>query len=379
SEHSDGNNDDVEKDDKDGNVDDEGDDHISDTQDVDDEDDKTESDEDDIYKYKIRVRKDEDEEMKDAEVEGSDKGDEEITDAAKEEAEKTSAVKDDTNKTKLPASSLSLSFSDFVMSDSEDSTVTYTEVSSLFEDLSDIGSSGVIVHGYDGLTIMPEDPYAYVEAALQASPSPDYVPGPEELEQAPPPPDLYIVESDPEEEPKEDDDKDPMEDPTDYPTDKDDDDDEEESSGDDTDDEDEDKEHPAPADSAPVPFLSEADVKRLLALPNSLPSPLTPLSSPLPPIPSPPLPASPTHPLGYKATMIRLRAESLSTCHPLPLPPPIILSHTRATMAMMRVLAPSTYCLAPRSSTPLSGTPPLLPIPLPTSSPPLLLPSTDHS
>nr|GEU85920.1 hypothetical protein [Tanacetum cinerariifolium] len=41
-------------------------------------------------------------------------------------------------------------------------------------------------------------------------------------------------------------------------------------------------------------------------------------------------------------------------------------------MVMMRAAAPSTYCL-----TPLSGTPPLLPIPLPTSSPPLLLPSTD--
>ncbi|GKC92367.1 hypothetical protein Tco_1157809, partial [Tanacetum coccineum] len=59
-------------------------------QDNDDKDDKTESNEDDIYKYKIRVRKDDDVEMKDAKVEGSDKGDEEITDAGKEEAEKTS-------------------------------------------------------------------------------------------------------------------------------------------------------------------------------------------------------------------------------------------------------------------------------------------------
>ncbi|GKD39393.1 hypothetical protein Tco_1259600, partial [Tanacetum coccineum] len=54
SEHSDDDNDDAEKDEKD---------------DV-----KTESDEDDIYKYKICVRKDEDEEIKDAEVKGSDKG-----------------------------------------------------------------------------------------------------------------------------------------------------------------------------------------------------------------------------------------------------------------------------------------------------------------
>nr|GEX97961.1 hypothetical protein [Tanacetum cinerariifolium] len=38
---------------------------------------------------------------------------------------------------------------------------------------------------------MPEDPYAYVVAAFLALPSPDYVPGPEEPEQAPPSP-VYI-------------------------------------------------------------------------------------------------------------------------------------------------------------------------------------------
>ncbi|GJU90648.1 putative reverse transcriptase domain-containing protein [Tanacetum coccineum] len=79
-------------------------------------------------------------------------------------------------------------------------------------------------------------------------------------------------------------------------------------------------------------------------------SPPLQVSSPLP-ISPPPLPASPTHPLGYRAVMIRLRAESPFTSHPLPLPSPI---------------------------TPLSGTPTLLPIPLPTSSPPLILPSTDY-
>nr|GFC90539.1 hypothetical protein [Tanacetum cinerariifolium] len=46
-------------------------------------------------------------------------------------------------------------------------------------------------------------------------------------------------------------------------------------------------------------------------------------------------------------------------------------------MVMMRAVAPSTYILAPRLNTPPSGIPPLLPIPLPTSPPPLLLPSTD--
>ncbi|GJY31876.1 ribonuclease H-like domain-containing protein [Tanacetum coccineum] len=73
-EHSD-NDDDVEKDEKDDDAYNEGDDHVSDTQDADDEDVETESDEDDIYKYKIRVRKDEDAEMKDVKVEESDKRD----------------------------------------------------------------------------------------------------------------------------------------------------------------------------------------------------------------------------------------------------------------------------------------------------------------
>ncbi|GJR67171.1 putative reverse transcriptase domain-containing protein [Tanacetum coccineum] len=78
--------------------------------------------------------------------------------------------------------------------------------------------------------------------------------------------------------------------------------------------------------------------------------------------------------------MIRLRAESPSTSHPLPLPSPIVLLHTRESVAMMRAAAPSTYILAPRleilpSETPPSWTPQLLPIPLPTPSPPLLLPS----
>nr|GFA70203.1 hypothetical protein [Tanacetum cinerariifolium] len=60
------------------------------------------------------------------------------------------------------------------------------------------------------------------------------------------------------------------------------------------------------------------------------------------------LPASPTYPLGYRAAMIQLRAKIPSTSHPLP------------------------------SGTPPSGTPLLLPIPLPTPSLPLILPSTSH-
>nr|GEX35863.1 hypothetical protein [Tanacetum cinerariifolium] len=104
SEFSDDDNDDVGKDDEEGNVNDEGDDHVSDTQDADDEDDETESDEDEIYKYKIGVRKDEDIEIKDAEDGESDKGEEKVNDAAKEEVEKTSKAKDDAKKTELPPS-----------------------------------------------------------------------------------------------------------------------------------------------------------------------------------------------------------------------------------------------------------------------------------
>nr|GEW02389.1 reverse transcriptase domain-containing protein [Tanacetum cinerariifolium] len=98
-------------------------------------------------------------------------------------------------------------------------------------------------------------------------------------------------------------------------------------------------------------------------------------------IPSLSLPTSPIDaggPLGYKVAMIRLRAESPSTSHPLPLPPPIVRPHTRSSIIMMRDVVPSTYILAPRLETPPLGTPPLLPIPLPTSSLPLLLPSTNY-
>ncbi|GKD14846.1 hypothetical protein Tco_1199253 [Tanacetum coccineum] len=306
----------------------------------------------------------------------------------------------------------------------------------------DIGSPRV-----DGPPVMPEDPYAYVVAAFQAPPSPDYVLGPE----YPPSPEFvskpvypefmpledeilpaeeqplpaavsptadspgYVPESDPEEDPEEDDDKDPEEDPADYPADGGDDgDDEDEPSDDDEDeevdieaDDEEEEEHPAPADSTavalpaidqapsteetesfetdesaatppphpayrvtarisilapvPTPVWSDAEVAKLLAISTPSSSPLSPWSSPLPQIPFPPLPlipspslplspplpvsapplASPIRPLGYRTAMIRLRAEAASTSHSLPLPP-------------------------------------LSPIPASTSSPPLLLPSTNR-
>ncbi|GJV17593.1 hypothetical protein Tco_1362916 [Tanacetum coccineum] len=265
-------------------------------------------------------------------------------------------------------------------------------------------SPGGIVLGYDGLPMMPKDPYAYVEATMQEPPPPDFVLKPVYPEFMPLEDDVlpaeeqplpaivspiadspgYIIESDLEEDPEEEGAEDHEEDLADYPTDKDDDE-EEESSGDDVNDEEEDEgedkkeeDHLDPADSVlplahrttgrmsiraqtPIPFLSEAEI----------PSPPLLVSSPLP-IPPSPLPASPTHSLGYRAAMIQLRAELLSTSHLLPQPPPIILPRTRASMVMMRAATPSTYILASRSETP-----PLLPIPLPTSSPPLLLPSTD--
>nr|GFC86408.1 hypothetical protein [Tanacetum cinerariifolium] len=121
------------------------------------------------------------------------------------------------------------------MSDSEESGVTYTDISSPFEELSDIGSPRADDHEHLMLPEMLEDPY--VE-------SPEYVP-----------------ESDFEAHPEDDDDEDPEEDPVDYPVDGGDDgDDEEESSEDEEDDEmdveadeeEEEEEHPAPADSIVV-------------------------------------------------------------------------------------------------------------------------------
>ncbi|GKD38527.1 hypothetical protein Tco_1258734, partial [Tanacetum coccineum] len=183
------------------------------------------------------------------------------------------------------------------MSDSEDSIVTYTVVSSLFGGLSNIGSLG-----FDGPPVMLEDPYAYVVAAFHAPHSPDNVPGPEEPEQAPPLPEFvpepvypefmppkddvlpaeeqplpvavsptvdspgYILESDPDEDLEKDDDEDPEEDPSDYPTDRDDDEEEEEEpSGGKADDEDEDEddeeeEHLAPADPTAIAFLAVVHV-----------------------------------------------------------------------------------------------------------------------
>nr|GFA62908.1 reverse transcriptase domain-containing protein [Tanacetum cinerariifolium] len=147
------------------------------------------------------------------------------------------------------------------MSDSDESGVTYTDISSPFEELSDIGSPRADDHEHLMLPEMLEDPY--IEVAFQAPPSPDYIPGPEEPEQAPPSPDYipgpehvddeivaekqpyaedaspiahsseYVLESDFEAHPENDDDEDPEEDPVDYLADG-------------------EEEYPAPADSVVV-------------------------------------------------------------------------------------------------------------------------------
>ncbi|GJR42774.1 hypothetical protein Tco_1310877 [Tanacetum coccineum] len=239
------------------------------------------------------------------------------------------------------------------MSDSEDSTVTYTEISSPYEDLSDIGSPGA------------EGPIFQDPPSL----STDYVPGPEEPKQAPPSPMYipfipepvyleflpvddevfpteeqpmpaadspthqspgYIPESDPEEDPEEDDEEDPEEDPADYPADRGDNMDDEDPSDDDDDDAEE-EEHLAPADpaAAPAPFLSEEVAERLLALPTPPPSPLSPYSSLLPQIPSPPLPIPSQPPnkptyvegsLGSRAAGIRQRDALPSPIHEIEMP-----------------------------------------------------------
>ncbi|GJS68738.1 hypothetical protein Tco_0683303 [Tanacetum coccineum] len=126
------------------------------------------------------------------------------------------------------------------------------------------------------------------------------------------PSDDDILVEDPEEEPEED--------PIDYAADVDDDEDEEEDSSEDEDEEEE--EHLALSDSndvaspavdlTPIPFPSEGEVARLLALPTPLPSSLTLVSSPLPQIP--PLPTSPT----YDQASLSLPRKRLILTDPTP-------------------------------------------------------------
>nr|GEX65147.1 hypothetical protein [Tanacetum cinerariifolium] len=234
------------------------------------------------------------------------------------------------------------------MSDSDESGVTYTDISSPFEEISDIGSPRADDHEHLMLPEMLEDPY--VEVALQAPPSSDYIPDPEEPEHAPPSPNYspeYVPESDFEAYLEDDDDEDPKEDHVDYLADGGDNgNDKEESSEEDEDDdmdvEADEEEHPTHADSVVVastaadqaPSVEETEpfeTDELLAISSPPASPLSPWSSPPPQIPFPPLPPilsppspilspapppSPIRSLGYRAVMIRLRDEAASTSSP---------------------------------------------------------------
>nr|GEV16798.1 hypothetical protein [Tanacetum cinerariifolium] len=175
-------------------------------------------------------------------------------------------------------------------SDSTLSAVTYTSVYSDYEPWRFQWVSDAEPQSLEAALQAPPSPY-YVPD-LKHPPSPDYVPGPEYLEYlalsdddipteyqplpAHASPTIlslgYIADSDLEEDPEDD----PEKDPTDYPTNGGDEEEEEESSGDDADDEKE--EHLAPTDSSVVP------------IDDHIPSPPLPLSPP--PLPSP-APSSP--------------------------------------------------------------------------------------
>ncbi|GKA85260.1 hypothetical protein Tco_0806914 [Tanacetum coccineum] len=224
------------------------------------------------------------------------------------------------------------------MSDSEDSTVTYTAVSSPFK-------NGT----YTSVSIPVEDDSDMGSPGVDGPPVPDYLPGPKEPEQAPPSPvylpyvpklvypeyippedDVflakeqplpaatsptanspgYILKSDPERDPEEDNEEDPEEDPANYPADRRDNDDDDDNDDDEEEQEDEEEEeHLAPADyivvALPavdhVPSKEETEPFETDECAATPPSPLIPYSSPLPQIPSPTLPIpspppnSPTH------------------------------------------------------------------------------------
>ncbi|GJS90160.1 hypothetical protein Tco_0772796 [Tanacetum coccineum] len=170
-----------------------------------------------------------------------------------------------------------------------------------------------------------EDPY--VEAALQAPPSPDYVPGPKEPEQSPPLLDYipgpeypkYLAPSDYELLDKS------KDGPTDYPADGGDDDEEEE-------------EHLALADSTIVasPPAYHTTARMSIRSQETMPFP-SEAEIPSPPLPvsSPPT-ASPTYteaPLGYRAAEIRLRAASPLPLPPLPPPPSLLLEVRESSTA----------------------------------------------
>nr|GEV87429.1 hypothetical protein [Tanacetum cinerariifolium] len=199
--------------------------------------------------------------------------------------------------------------------------VTYTSISSDYEEPSNVGYLGVIIYGYDGLPMNPVDPPSpnYMhgpEEPEQAPLSPDYIPGPEYPErriwmmsQKMVPRTIQLIEEmimmipvDPvpsveETEPFETDESAaiPPPPPT-YRT----------------------TARMSIRAQTPISFPSEAVVARIIAIPTPPPSLLTLLLSPLPQIRSPPTHTSPTYaepPLGFKA--VGIRADILEADIPL--------------------------------------------------------------
>ncbi|GJV38690.1 hypothetical protein Tco_1411167 [Tanacetum coccineum] len=272
---------------------------------------------------------------------------------------------------------------DTVMLDSEESGIAYTAVSSPYEDLLDIGSPHELLE----LPYMPDDPY--FEAALQAPPSPDYVPGPEEPEHAPPSPDYvpgpehaddeivaedqpyaedaspialspdYVPESDPEADPEEDGDEDPEEDPIDYPAD----------GGDDGDDEmdieeDEDDDMDIEADEEDEDDEMDVEIDEeehlapaypvVVALPATAPS-----AEETEPFETDESAATPPPHPAYRMT------ARISIPEPLPVP-------AWSDSEVARLLAISSPPASPLS--PWSSSPPQIPVPLSPPSPVLTAP-----
>ncbi|GJT80921.1 hypothetical protein Tco_1055263 [Tanacetum coccineum] len=276
------------------------------------------------------------------------------------------------------------------MSDSDESGVTHTEVSSPFEDLSDIGSPRADDHEYLELPYIPEDPY--LEAALQAPPSPDYVPGPEEPEQAPLSPDYvpgpeyaddeivaedqpgaedapptaqspdYVPDTDPEADPEEDDDEDPEEDPIDYPADGGDDgddemdieEDEDDDMDIDADEEDEDDEMDVEVDEEAEEEHSAPAYPVVVALPATAPS-----AEETEPFETDESAATPPPHPAYRMT------ARITIPEPLPVP-------AWSDSEVARLLAISSPPASPLS--PWSSSPPQIPFPLSPPSPVLTAP-----
>nr|GEW48021.1 hypothetical protein [Tanacetum cinerariifolium] len=187
------------------------------------------------------------------------------------------------------------------MSDSEDSTITYTVVSSPF-----------------GVPAFQAPPSLDYVSGPKYPPSPEFVPEPVYPEFMPAKDDILlakeqplataaspVTKSDPDEDPEDD----PEEDLAVYPADR----------GDEGDDEDD------PMMTRMMILIlrgirrrMNTKISRLMAIPTQPPSPHSPLSSPLPQIPSPPLPllsrlpTDPTYeevPLAYRVARLRWRAE----------------------------------------------------------------------